>query len=256
MEVDIFKIAIIGSVILFLFGAFLVWVLLYHGKKVFRHKYEIEKLKTTQAEFILKESVSIGEKERERISRDLHDEIGPSLTLLKQFIHSLSIKYEFIEQDEREISLMLSDILNKLRSVSKEIYPSTIDTIGFIDTIKEFITLIKSTLTIDINVLIDAAFNEINIDEMIGLYRITLEFINNSIKHSNCSEIIIRGTIDHDLKKRWILHDNGIGFKVENPLNSGMGISNIRLRSKVINYSMSLKSSTQIGTTLELLSIN
>lgn len=82
------------------------------------------------------------------------------------------------------------------------------------------------------------------------LYRIVQEFINNSLKHSKCTRIII--SITKTKNKVFIgLYDNGIGFDFDN-IAMGNGLLNITYRLNALKSTYKMTSKINEGTSLEI----
>ena len=79
------------------------------------------------------------------------------------------------------------------------------------------------------------------------IYRVACELINNSLKHSGCSEIEL--SLNHDNDNLTLDYsDNGCGFDTSNVDDSGMGLSNIRSRVQSLSGKFRLTSSKGEGT--------
>jgi signal transduction histidine kinase len=85
------------------------------------------------------------------------------------------------------------------------------------------------------------------------LYRVLLECINNSVKHSCAKKILIKFKKDDD---NLIINysDNGKGFNVEEAMKigKGMGLFNIQNRIKLLSGEFKIKSNIDIGTDIEI----
>ena len=75
----------------------------------------------------------------------------------------------------------------------------------------------------------------------INLFRIIQELVNNSVKHSNCSEISISLSYASDILNLQY-SDNGNGFDSKMVREKGMGLSNIDARTKLFNGKYTLES--------------
>ena len=81
------------------------------------------------------------------------------------------------------------------------------------------------------------------------LLRVTQEFLQNSIKHSKCTQIHI-SIFNTKSTLTLLLKDNGKGFDVKNIQTNGIGLKNMKKRIKMIKGDFKLKSNTINGTKL------
>lgn len=81
------------------------------------------------------------------------------------------------------------------------------------------------------------------------MFRITQEFINNTLKHASATRIDIRISREKEFFVM-ILKDNGVGFNLDEKKSAGMGLKNIR--SRVKSYNGKVKIISGPGTGVEL----
>ncbi len=82
------------------------------------------------------------------------------------------------------------------------------------------------------------------------LYAITQEALNNSLRHSQASKIIVKIKIDED-QLILSVQDNGVGFDMPN-VNPGMGLGSMKERAKKINSDMEITSQPGQGTLVQV----
>jgi PAS domain S-box-containing protein len=194
------------------------------------------------------------ERDRKRIATDLHDSIGQQLSGIKFMLNSLI----GICHDEKPKELLLqmnSDIYNiieEIRKICFDLMPGALEEFGLIKTVEEFLGKCRKMMTsVDFVFQTSKKFPRLRRELEVGLYRITQEFVNNSLKHSGCNEIIIKLT----LQKRMIdmvLKDNGKGIPPSGLKNSkGMGLNNIYSKVRSFNGTISTSTGKQ-GTIFNL----
>jgi two-component system, NarL family, sensor kinase len=176
--------------------------------------------------------LSTQENERKRIARDLHDHIGPLLTGIKLEIsfdsNTLSEKQtRNLEKAKKDCDLTIQEI----RSISHDLYSSNITSIGLIASLQETIkSLSNDTFIFNLNFSIDDS--KLSYDFQINLYRICLELINNSIKHSSGNAIFLSLT-DTNRVIHLEYNDNGISQAHQESI--GIGLQNLKNRIKLLN---------------------
>ena len=164
--------------------------------------------------------------ERSRISRDLHDDIGQSLSVIKSKINLYQQKkLKHLEGLDTEVG----EIINQARQLSHVLHPSYLEKIGITRSVASLAERIQRNTGIICSFEIDEKIESLSIEVQTQLYRIIQESINNTLKHANASalKIVIRPIQDGYLFEYM---DNGKG--VENPeTTDGIGIHTIRERA-------------------------
>lgn len=194
------------------------------------------------------------EKEKKRISRELHDGILGDLSGVRMSLDALNEddnvdikkkRFRYIEK--------IGDITEEIRVLSHELNKSPIVDVGFDTLIGEFIKKEDQEnikIIPRINNSID--WDKIEDDIKINIYRIIQEAVHNIYKHSMATEIILSIRKINDLLILTI-EDNGRGF-VYNEDNIGIGLENMKSRAKNIHGKLDFFSRTsgKTGTTIRL----
>lgn len=188
------------------------------------------------------------EKEQTRLSKELHDGIGPLLTSLKLMIQSK------VSNDENKESLkqLIDQIIKEVRIISSSLMPQSLADFGVSQALETWIALIRSNSHITIDYSESFSFNakDLDKDTQICIFRVVQELINNTIKHSKASLIVIDMTNSDELI--YIsYYDNGIGFNPIQTSKSGSGIINIRERVETLKGNILFNNSVQ-GTKIEI----
>ncbi|MBU3820618.1 hypothetical protein KO566_00985 [Flavobacteriaceae bacterium XHP0103] len=178
------------------------------------------------------------EKERKRLSRELHDGIGPLLTSLKFYIEN---RIESKEQRTEMIKIVDSTIA-EIRLMSNALMPTTIDDFGVGAALTNFVDSIKklSDISIEFEDLSNKANSKLTKTQEINIFRIGQELINNALKHANAKNI--RMTLsEFDDFVSFFYFDDGKGFDI-NTVKLGSGIINIKERVEICNGEIDIKS--------------
>ncbi|ANQ52323.1 sensor histidine kinase [Flammeovirga sp. MY04] len=215
--------------------------LLFYTIKIYnkRSKLEIEQKQLMQA--YSNAILSGQEKERIRIGRELHDFVGGNLSLINK-VNNLS-KVE-VKDILKRTAKDVEELKMGLLSVQKnEVSNETL-----------FLNLFENFHSDEMNCFVNfegKGFDDISSKQINHIYRITQELLHNAKKHSQASLIIIGYVTDSEKNKLYIHYsDNGIGFK-DNKSSDGVGIKNIKYRTKEIGGQLSINS-TSGGTSIIL----
>lgn len=174
--------------------------------------------------------------ERKRMAKEIHDGIGGLLGMAKFHLSNLDSTSDINPNQLNYInnSIKLIDLANEeTRNISNILLPASIGRFGLNGAIEDLIKIYSPKF--QIHLCFDCC-NEIPSSLQANLYRIVSELLNNSRKHSNCSNIeidIITGV------NKLILHysDDGIGFDFNHTKNNTQwnGLMNIENRVTLLN---------------------
>jgi len=191
--------------------------------------------------FVIHDLISARESERMKIARDLHDELGPSLTGLKLLLGSLSVPQspESLSHKFNLFSSRLDSAIQYVRTISQNLQGEFNFRNGFSESILEYISLVNGNSTMTIEPWFDFEESIVNESVLENLYRIIAELITNSIRHSNGDTIKI--AIRKYEKMLFVVYiDNGTAW-LRNRLNlQGTGLENITERVSSMNGELNI----------------
>ncbi|MDG1728740.1 MAG: histidine kinase [Algibacter sp.] len=187
------------------------------------------------------------ENERRRLSRELHDGVGPYLTSLKHYIENRVEN----EKKKTEMKRIVDDTISEIRLMSNALMPSSIDDFGIGATLTNFVESLKKSTAVNVEYEDLTKHEQTNITnhQGINLFRISQELINNSLKHSKAKNIRITLS-EFDEFISLFYFDDGIGFD-KNNVKLGSGIINIKERVEICNGKIDINSTTG-NTTFEI----
>ena len=197
------------------------------------------------------------QEQRLRISRDLHDNIGSQLTFIISSLDNLNFGLKDKDQSTTDriskISRFTSQTIYELRdtiwamnkgAISIEDLQSRIS--NFIDQARSSNEVVQFDFEVDSAVPISHSFTSV-----VGMntYRIIQEAVNNALKYSESTKVVVSVKQDGEgLRVR--IRDDGKGFDPDK-VQLGNGLNNMKKRAKDIGSDLSLKSSPGEGTTIE-----
>jgi PAS domain S-box-containing protein len=198
----------------------------------------------------------VREEERIAIAREIHDELGQQLTVLKMDISWLNKNLSFTEERQtirmRELLETIDSTIKSVRRISSELRPSVLDDLGLIAAFEwqlrdfEKRSGIKTKLFSDINEL------DLDINAKTALFRILQESLTNVARHAQASEVITC-LKKHDDNLLITIKDNGKGFVLSTIGNKKtLGILGIKERIAIIDGTYNIQSSLGEGTTIEI----
>lgn len=215
-------------------------------------RIEIQKNRDDALEKLAQLSKSLMEKqeeERRYFAKELHDEIGQGLTLLK-------IQHQLPEPDIDLINHVLNELLESVRNLSLNLRPSVLDDMGLSVALSWLAERqIKfSQLEVETNIQVDVPRMSEKLE--ISIFRIAQEAFTNIHKYAKASKVKLELTYINDTISLSVV-DDGIGFDVDSKLNfaiksQSLGLVSIRERAFTINGKLQLKSSPEAGTSINL----
>ncbi|MFI1772073.1 tetratricopeptide repeat-containing sensor histidine kinase [Thalassobellus citreus] len=196
--------------------------------------------------------------QRLKISRDLHDNIGAQLTFVISSIDNLQygfkIKNKKLSDKLNSISAFTKDTIYELRDTIWAMNKNAISLEDLQGRISNFIdNADASSNSVSFNFTIDKSLSkELEFKSVMGMniYRIIQEAINNAIKYSEASNVIVNIENLKDSIK-FVVQDNGKGFD-ENKVVLGNGLNNMKKRARDINATLKIESELNKGTSIIL----
>jgi PAS domain S-box-containing protein len=196
------------------------------------------------------------ETERRRLSLELHDELGQSLTALKLQLRSIANKLRK-DQDrlKQECSQMLSyinEVVENVRRLSHDLSPSLLENVGLGAALHHLLENFRTFYRISENLQeledIDAILPK---ESKIHLYRIFQEILTNIEKHSQATEVSVR-VIRMDHRLSFCIADNGRGIPTEFTDRAGgtmgLGLPAISERLLMLGGTLEISSHEDEGT--------
>lgn len=197
------------------------------------------------------------EAERERISREIHDDLGQSLATLKMLIQSSALEgsgdVRLNDLRSKEIA-SVNAIIEKTRHLASGLRPSTLEVLGLSTAIKTLVRNFKEHHGLDIRMRVGKVDKIKFEDQSINLYRIIQEALTNITKHAKATQVNITFNKLKE-KLRVVIKDNGSGFRVKRKIDltnqaEGLGLSTMKERAKLLKGSLFIESSPKEGTVL------
>jgi signal transduction histidine kinase len=201
----------------------------------------------------LQESI---EEERKRISRELHDELGQSLTSLRMELAALADRSQGDQGPLSEKSGSMLELLNRtiasVKRICTELRPSVMDDLGLSAAIEWLAEDFQERTDIQVEVQTDPP--DIFADEAvsIAIFRITQEALTNVARHAGARQVKI--SLEWEESELILrVHDNGRGIQQEELDKSGsFGLLGIQERVSILGGRLSIQGDPETGTQLHV----
>lgn len=193
--------------------------------------------------------------EKERIARELHDNIGSQLTYIVTSLEQIDKTTDLTKQNKRiqELSLFTKETIGELRETIWAINQQAISTENLLSRIQETIWRLNENLQ-GIKIVLHNALQkdfQLHSLEALNIFRIFQESLNNALKHSQATEIHVFLESSSETLTL-IVQDNGIGINLnEKNLERHYGLKNMQKRATEIKAKLTIETLPQ-GTSIFL----
>ena len=228
------------------------------ARDITKRKQTEEALRQSERElhFLSSQLLTAQEKERRRLSRELHDELGQALMVLKLKVRSiqraLGTGQTSLSGECDEVIGYINEVTENVRRLSRDLSPAILEDLGLSAAIRWLVEAstkhynIKSSL--DMTEMDDLFSHE----GQITLYRIVQECLTNIAKHAQATQVSI-AISKQDGGILFSVEDDGKGFDVKeafgrDPTKKGLGLSAMYERGRILGGSLDIWSEKGTGT--------
>jgi signal transduction histidine kinase len=252
METEIILIiSILTAVIIIFIAGLLLFISRLKSRRVL---YEKEKanIQEQHKHDLLNNRLKVQQQTMQFIGSEIHDSVAQKLTLAT--LYSRKLELENINSDiadkQQNISNIINDSLEELKDLARTLSNYSIQDKELSELVNLECRKITMAGVCQVESIID--YNR-PLPFMIksSVLRIIQEFMQNSLKHSGCSLITLNLSEKQD-GLSILLADNGKGFDSVGLDANGVGLSNMKRRTKLIGGTFDLNSLTGSGTTLKI----
>jgi PAS domain S-box-containing protein len=206
---------------------------------------------------LIKRVMSAQEEERRRIARELHDEIGQSLTSLLVGLRLIgdTRTLKKAKTQANQLRHITVQILDNLRRLARGLHPSILDDLGLAVALTRYAADYAQSYGIAVNVHTEGLdSSRLPSPVETALYRIAQEALTNIVRHATAKTVRI--VLERQpLGVQMIVEDDGSGFDVETTLRTStasghLGLYGICERATLLGGSVTIESKRGQGTTV------
>lgn len=242
--------------IIFLIAIGVVLLTQQFRKNLYREQAEQEVLKNKHQSELMRSGMLVQEEERKRIAQDMHDELGAVLSITR--MHLLQAERKFGSNDEQLLSelqnirSLTENSLDNMRRISHRLMPPQLEQFGLLKTLESVCCQLNETGTIKAAFTADDEISGRMTDQLMLLtvYRICMELINNTIKHSQGTALQLELKFNENTL---LLHysDNGIGMN-HSEQREGSGMNNLIDRVRFLGGEFTLDPKRNAGFGIDI----
>jgi signal transduction histidine kinase/ligand-binding sensor domain-containing protein len=221
---------------------------------------QLQRVQIAQAAFA-RQLIASQEAERKRIAAELHDSLGQSLVIIRNWamLGARQLKDDAPAKEELdEINTIASRTINEVREIAYNLGPYHLERLGFENSIKDMASRVAQASGIAITTELDALDGALSSESQMSLYRVAQEALNNVVKHSRATKtrIVLKR---EKAGVRLTVVDNGRGFDPQTAKTSetlgagrtGLGLNGMAERVRLLGGAFTIRSTAEQGTIVE-----
>jgi len=197
--------------------------------------------------------VAAQEEERRKLSRELHDHVGQTLTALRMELGRID---RLSAASDGPVALALAEsrqlvdtMVRTVRDLALGLRPSMLDDFGLQPALEWHVRDFTRRYGVEVALCVNGDFDQLSEQHRTCVYRVVQEALTNCIRHAHADRIDVsvgRDGAQLDLS----ISDNGIGFDPDE--RGGFGLRGIEERVRELNGTMSIRSAAGAGTSVSI----
>lgn len=200
--------------------------------------------------------MKVEEEERRRISRELHDEVGQSLLVIRLYLETVQSNLR-VDQPEIKAKVeaartIAETTISEMRRLISALSPSVLADLGLAASIRQFVKNLGRTFPGEIELNMSDV-EELPAGPKIMMYRLVQECFSNAVKHSNANNVqvdLMRNNGSVEMR----MHDDGVGFDLAEALRKreSFGLAGMRERVALLGGDIHIQSGPGKGTKVSI----
>jgi len=189
------------------------------------------------------------ERERREIARDLHDDLG-------QLLHVVRLKFDALARlcsdGEalnlcRQLDIFLDDASSRVRSLTSQLSPPVLDQFGLLPALYWLATEMGDAYGQEVQIVAgDAMCNRLSPVQASTLFRCIRELLINVARHAVTGQAQVR-VVETVTDVAFIIEDGGCGFQGDSAVSSGEGFGLVSIRERMVYMGGSFEIDSQSG---------
>jgi signal transduction histidine kinase len=236
----------------------LVAILTTHRVLVLERKHELQRKQIEETQNNLRRLsnrlVQAQEGERRELSRELHDEVGQTMTALGIELANLedmrTSDPEAFRHQLEELKRLNADAMRGIRDLAMGLRPSMLDDIGLEAALQWQGREFSRHTGVPASVEVDGSLDDLSDSQRTCMYRVVQEALTNCARHAKARTVVVSvKSMDSGVVVRII--DDGLGFDVKSS-RGGLGLLGIQERVKTLCGNVRISSERTKGTTINV----
>ncbi|NOQ72447.1 MAG: hypothetical protein GQ574_10625 [Crocinitomix sp.] len=247
-----------------LLAGFIIFFVVLYQKKAIIQRNEVEALNAQHQRDLLQKTIEVEEKERESVAKNIHDDLGALISILRlnnsrtaKNIDDKAVLEKILESNK----IILNKTSESVRSISKKLASPTLIKLGYVKALKEICSSFNQTgeIAMHFNDLMTQNFKP-SAQKASQLYRASQEIINNIIKHAAATEINVSLSNEGSSTIIKFEHD-GAGINEANVVDlirqdKGLGLTSIQSRLSIIEAKIEYRAPVAVNPSITITYFN
>jgi signal transduction histidine kinase len=189
--------------------------------------------------------IAVQEEQLRRLSRELHDELGQSLTAVSSYLWLLEQQTPPQQSTLRartgEARRLVARTLGQIRELSQLLRPPVLDLYGLVPSLEQHLRSFERRHHIAASFRVSGLPERLPAETETAIYRITQEALTNVVRHAHAKRVRVELAAD-DERLHLEIEDDGRGLRYGTGTNGGVGLIGIRERVRALGGTMTLDS--------------
>lgn len=199
--------------------------------------------------------IDVQEAERRNVARELHDDIGQSLTAIKIVLQTVQRQHPQVADALADVVATADRTLEQVRELSRGLWPSQLDDLGLPAALRAMIGRLTRHVDVDIALEAPEALPPLPPAQAATCFRVAQEALTNILRHAEATHGAVRLQVtDRELTMR--IDDNGRGFAADAVLASAgqesLGLLGMQERAALAGGELRVESAPGAGTHVAL----
>ncbi len=196
-------------------------------------------------------AVMAQEAERQRIARELHDEIGQSLTALLLGLDHVAARVgrHQVHGELSELQEIARSSLDELRVIARRLRPGVLEDLGLASALSEYLSQFEHRTGISVRKTIGLGGVALGQESELAIYRVVQESLTNVARHSRATSVSVAAE-DRGSTVSVRVSDDGVGMQDADESRGG-GIRGMRERALLVGGRLEVASGVS-GVTVQL----
>lgn len=222
-----------------------------HSKQ---EKLEIEESRRKLAELTAHQE-TIKEEERAKIAREIHDDLGGNLTVIKigvsNIMSKLSENQAALKKQAQGLEDIVDNTFNAIHRISRDLRPTVLD-LGIVDAIDWQLEEFKKQSGIECDLICNHSEISMTSEQSMTLFRVTQEALSNIGKHAHAKHVEVHLIKDH-CHVELSVRDDGVGIKAKDKIKANsFGLHGMKERIEMQHGTFSIGKVKPKGTVIKV----
>ena len=155
------------------------------------------------------------ETERRRIARELHDDIGQELTLLRTNLQNIAASNDQISESDIEENIVIVDrLFQRIHDLSFNLRPAILDDLGLLPALRWYTDRLAQSAKLNVRFIVGRLAHTVPGEIETACFRVSQEALTNVVRHAKAQKITVELRQNEEKLKLTVI-DDGIGFDVK-----------------------------------------